>query len=105
MITTEDRENIDDILDHFNFDKVHKAMQALDWKWVAEDGFAIPEVYQLRKEARRLMEMVSDNLAKGNDEYYVGTGGFVAKGRRFPGDPKKYLTLYFYIDEQRSLYD
>ena len=42
---------IDDIMDEFNFDKVQKAMDCLDWKWVGEDV----TVGMLKTEARRLL--------------------------------------------------
>lgn len=105
MITTEDRENIDEVLDQFNFDKINKVMNFLEWKWVTEYGFMVPGVYELRKQARSLLENVTKKLGEGDEEFFIGTGGFNAHGRRYAGDPRKYLTLTFYIDEKRSWYD
>jgi hypothetical protein len=64
------QELIDNILDEFDFEKVHKAMVALDWVWVfAEDG--VPTVGELRKAARLLLRE-----AASRDVYYTGSGGF-----------------------------
>ena len=53
---------IDDIIDEFNFEKVHKAMTALDWKWAipitGNDGtleLQVPSLSRLKKFARYLL--------------------------------------------------
>jgi hypothetical protein len=50
---------IDDIIDEFNFEKVHKAMTALDWKWAipvtGDDGpliLQVPNLARLKEFAR-----------------------------------------------------
>lgn len=50
---------IDDIIDKFNFEKVHKAMTALDWKWAipvtGDDGsliLQVPTLVRLKEFAR-----------------------------------------------------
>jgi hypothetical protein len=50
---------IDDIIDEFNFEKVHIAMTALDWKWVnsntGDDGYLklqVPTLVRLKEFAR-----------------------------------------------------
>jgi len=50
---------IDDIIDEFNFEKVHKAMTALDWKWAIpttdHDGplkLQVPTLIRLKEFAR-----------------------------------------------------
>ena len=42
---------IRDIIDEFDFDKVERAMEALNWKWRGET----PTLYDLREEALRLL--------------------------------------------------
>ena len=57
-------------MDSFDFDQVQKIMSATDWVWVSsEEG--IPDQYELRKEARRLMKQA----IAGED---CATGGFRA---------------------------
>ena len=64
-------EMIDNIMDNFDFGRVAKTMEALEWKW--HDVKGIPEEYDIRKAARKLLKSVPDTLIK--DNYYTGTGG------------------------------
>lgn len=65
---------IDDIMDNFDFEQVHKAMALLDWKWGMGDKERIPDIAELRKFARqRLKEAIN------NPNRYSSSGGFVAK--------------------------
>lgn len=63
---------IDEILDEFDFEKVHRVMQALDWKWHNTDG--VPSIADLRRMARSLLNQVVES--KGI--HSVGSGGFTA---------------------------
>jgi hypothetical protein len=47
---------IDEILDEFDFEKVHKVMVALDWTWHNTDG--VPSIGDLRRMARSLLQHV-----------------------------------------------
>jgi len=62
---------IDEILDEFDFEKVHKVMTALDWEWYSTDG--VPSIAELRREARRLLK----DLVNGRHQS-ISTGGFTA---------------------------
>jgi hypothetical protein len=61
---------IDDIIDEFNFEKVHKAMTALDWKWAipvtGDDGsliLQVPNLARLKAFARcRLIGSIKTGL-------------------------------------------
>lgn len=55
----------------FNFEKVHKAMTALNWTWRDE---GVPTISQLKETARRLLKESSENEF-GN----IMTGGFKAE--------------------------
>lgn len=63
---------IDEILDEFDFEKVHHAMLALKWGWHSTKG--VPEIADLRRMARSLLKEVVEvpNLSR------VASGGFVA---------------------------
>jgi hypothetical protein len=80
---------MDEIMDSFDFDKVNKMMCAVNWKWATtEDG--VPSKYELRKEARRLMRCAIN----GED---CATGGFrawVKDGKNASG-PWTVLNLTF----------
>ena len=63
---------IDEILDEFDFEKVHRVMVALDWKWHGSPD--VPSIADLRRMARSLLQHVVES--KGL--HSVGTGGFTA---------------------------
>lgn len=63
---------IDEILDEFDFERVHKVMVALDWQWYNTAG--VPSIGDLRRAARSLLQQVVD----GKNLRYTATGGFVA---------------------------
>lgn len=63
---------IDDVLSDFDFEKVHRVMKELDWKWYVEDGAHVPSIYTLIKQAKELLSKAFD------EETRVATGGFIA---------------------------
>ena len=75
---------IDEIMDEFNFARVHTAMAALDWKWAVTSNNNVPTMDELRTEAERLLRDAADiRLNMFKDEpwespVYCGTGGFSA---------------------------
>ena len=71
---------IEEILENFDFDKVHKVMEALDWKWVGggtQDG--VPSVYRLIKKAEELLkDCVNEIEHRNTNTLVLSTGGFKA---------------------------
>lgn len=63
---------IEEIVDEFDFEKVHRVMLALNWQWHHTKG--VPEIADLRRTARSLLKQVVES--KGT--LSVGTGGFTA---------------------------
>lgn len=57
---------IDDVLCSFDFEKVHSVMQFLGWRWAfpKSGGPSVPTVSEIRKEARRLLEMAVECAEK-----------------------------------------
>jgi hypothetical protein len=72
---------IEDIMDAFEFDKVERAMEALDWKWRGQT----PSIEDLREEAERLLRGAAESRlgAFKNAHWEVpilnACGGFEAK--------------------------
>jgi hypothetical protein len=64
-----EQEMIDEIMDCFEFEKVHKTMVALDWKWVSCKE--VPELHEIKKAAR---EHLKRAIAEGTS----WSGGFRA---------------------------
>jgi hypothetical protein len=63
------QEQIDEIMDSFDFERVQKIMEALNWQW-HEEG--VPDIYTLRTEARKHLKQAA---AIGGTS---GSGGFTA---------------------------
>jgi uncharacterized protein (UPF0128 family) len=88
---------IDDVIEKFNFEKVHVVMVALDWVWQTTegDGLAVPSVARLKARARHL-------LREAINHKHVATGGFVA--RYFPkvDDEPEQFTLQFILESVDS---
>ena len=72
---------VNEVLAHFDFEKVHKTMTALDWKW-ADVG--IPSIREIKETAeQRLYNAIEQVLSPDNDSHHdVGwlssSGGFKA---------------------------
>ena len=65
------QEQIDEIMDTFDFERVHRVMVSEDWTWGSGNGASVPDVTQLRIAAReRLKSAARDGLSS--------TGGFTA---------------------------
>jgi hypothetical protein len=89
-------ETIENILDEFDFQRVQKAMKALDWRWYGtEDVF--PSLGELRRKARELLEEVYNK--EPSPFFMTGTGGFEATRTMETGDLNKYLSLKFVVSE------
>ena len=71
-------EAINDIVEHFNWDRVHKAMIALNWTWHDSGGEA-PSLGALFKCAIDLLHRAYDGAEMHREDYMVATGGFRAQ--------------------------
>lgn len=92
------RDEIDSILDCFDFAKVSEVMTALDWTWWDTDG--VPEIWDLRKMAReRLKSAVKGLISSGEKRYYSACGGFFAEAEIEEGNPKIYMKLSFVVSD------
>jgi len=87
-------ETIDDIMDNFDFDKVHEAMSLLGWRWIEHEtgDFEIPHISLLRKRARGLLK---EAIASSQSSYRIATGGFQVDKTTEEG--KLFLSLSFVL--------
>jgi len=89
---------IDEVMDRFDFDKVHKVMTFLDWTWAWEG--TVPSVETLKAEAYRQLSTAIDVYVQQGEPktgMTVASGGFQASVVTFvTGKPK--LELLFYVD-------
>lgn len=107
------RDKVDSILLNFDFEKVHKIMETLNWTWASwKDEYEtthiseVPSVYALKQQAYRLLR---DAVEKG----FGGTGGFEVKCYVYEeagqdGDPDDFghsvhLSLSFCVESQGDI--
>ena len=92
---------VDEMIDSFDFRKVHYVMQYVDWKYAKPDGtVSLPEISDLKRVARScLRNAYRYSLKYGDDAYVVGSGGFEAQ--YFPADKEEGPTfrLRFILSE------
>ena len=65
----------DQLLEHFDFEKVHAHMEATNWNWATSEGYKIPSIDQIKDQAHRLLINViweEEHVAN------ISTGGFHA---------------------------
>lgn len=89
--------DIQEIMDEFDWEKVHKTMLYLDWKWF---GKGVPSVELLKNRARSLLEYSIDAiLTSGKKKYKMctSTGGFEATARKYKDEDKIYMELKFVL--------
>ncbi len=92
-LTFTQRMKIQDIMEDFNFQKVHDVMVQLDWKW-AMTKYGTPTVDELKREAKDLL------IEACIERNCISTGGFRAVYEEgTPGDPDPFIGLEFIIEE------
>jgi hypothetical protein len=85
---------VEEVLDNFDFDKVKRVTDLLNWQYFNVEGPL--EVRDLRQMARKLLRDTVQKLDK-EDRYNTGSGGFHVHG--FKDFGKKYLELKFCVTE------
>ena len=86
-------EDINYILDNFDFERVKKVVDCLDWHWVScEDT---PSTYELRTCARKLLEEVMYKGQKQEEDIEISKGGFIVS--YFYND--NFLSLSFIVED------
>ena len=93
MITEQQQEAIDEIMDWFDFERVHDVMSYLNWEW-RDNG--VPSIQEMKQTARKLLK---ESLM---EKTTVGTGGFyVEYGFDSEGEN---LKLSFVVTEYMCAY-
>lgn len=72
-MSPEQQKWLDEIMDHFDFARVARAMRALRWYWGIGDTRHIPKESEIRTEARWILNLAIDRKST------VATGGFYAE--------------------------
>lgn len=98
-LTYTQRMKIQDIMEDFDFQKVHGVMEKLDWKW-AMSKYGVPTIEEMKTEAKRLL------IDACVERTCVSTGGFRAVYEECSqGDPDPYIGLEFIIEDCEGFVD
>ena len=92
-------EDIQTIMDKFDWKKVQRTMKALKWEWAC---YGAPTIVQMQERIRYLLNdaaMYALKSPKKKFEYMTGTGGFEVHARRYKDSDKIYLELKFVVTE------
>lgn len=91
---------IDEIMDNFNFNRVAKAMKALEWEW--HDAFeGVPTESEIRMQARHMLNSI-DVVKTATSTGYYNTRGFVASGDYDDNNNLEQLTLVFQLFDYQA---
>lgn len=82
---------IEEIIDCTNFEKIHKAMEALDWRWATVGG-KVPTEEELKEQARNLLKTTFERKCD------TATGGFWTEYIEADEDGSEGASLSFRID-------
>jgi hypothetical protein len=93
-----EQDDIDEIMDEFDFVRVKQTMDALNWKW-GMDG--VPYIGDMRRVVRNLFKAAREQ-GEHEASYIISTGGFHVTRTLFPGEPKRYYSLKFVVTEQKN---
>ena len=74
------------ILNNFNFHRVHKIMKMLNWKWYIKDSgeTRIPYESEIRTAASEILMNLLEQKESGKKDYIISSGGL--KGVLDDGD-------------------
>ncbi len=65
---------INEIIENFDFDRVHKVMRFLNWTWRSDSES--PTMGKLVLEAMSMLSKVYDEALKNKEDSYMACGGF-----------------------------
>jgi hypothetical protein len=89
-MTPEQQKWLDEIMDHFRFERVAKMMRGMNWNWKIDEDFRRPCVSEMRTTARRLLNYAILSQCR------ISSGGFTASC------DKDGLTLQFVFEEHEA---
>ena len=90
-LSESDQAKVDDIMNRFDFSKVHRVMEMLGWKWAYSKG--VPTIDEIRAEAKRLL------VDAVTERTNIATGGFRAVYEDAMDDNDPYIGLEFILEE------
>ena len=91
-------QSLKEFMFNFNFDKVQKVMEFLNWSWFSSED-PIPCVRELKECASRLLIECYNYCMENKSQFETGTGGFIARGFYDEETEQVWLRLSFSLAE------
>lgn len=92
-------DRINYVMDHFDYERVRKTMEALNWRWINAE-FQIPTVPELREATRKLLVRAINTAHRDQKQVVMATGGFVVTV-----DPSEdFVSLAFTVEQADNMY-
>lgn len=78
-------QHIEEVMDWFDFNKVHQIMLHLNWKWTKDDGpMDVPKTAELRKHVRDKMKCLYEKYSHRKEcDIPMCSGGFRVTYRKY----------------------
>lgn len=71
---------VDEIMNEFDFEKVHQVMEFLGWTWYKGNGLnAVPTIEEIKKTTKKHLIDAYEAAVRNKTTYIIDTGGFEAK--------------------------
>lgn len=84
-ITEKELDDICEIIDYFEFEKVAKVMEFLEWQYLDDDNPRIPDIPELRQKARRILLNCTAKCKEEDRESTYHSGGFYVSAEMVDG--------------------
>lgn len=89
-ITERQQQAIDEIMDVFDFERVHQVMKFLNWKWFDSGSvqgaldfeslpMSVPEISEVRQRARKIIRRTIEESNERGGPGYIETCGFCCR--------------------------
>ena len=93
-------ESINEVMDNFDFERVEKVMNCLEWSWGIGHNEHVPDIYEIKRFARQLLAdtIIGFSHLIDDKSLSLSTGGFVATSYRDGS-----LSLSFVVDRGRYI--
>ena len=98
LLTNSDHDAIWEVLQNFDFDRVHNVMTYLGWLWTSNDQPRVPDINELRNAARDRCIQAIEAARKLDKEVVSSSGGLEATAE-IDEDGKTWLGLKFVLTD------
>ena len=73
VLTESEKLRLNEIIKKFNFNRVYKCMNGMNWEWGSSKG--VPTIIEIKKSAKSLLISAIEHIRK-KESVRIGTGGF-----------------------------